>query len=56
MRYLVTILLVLGLGITMPPVMVAQANVLPNSPYTNQYETQIVPTVCPAIGPCYEPR
>ncbi len=57
MRYLVTALLVLGLGTTaMASVTFAQVNVPPNSSSTHQYGTQIVPTVCPPIGPCYEPR
>ena len=57
MRYLVTALLALGLTITaMAPVTFAQVNVPLNSPSTNQYGTLIVPTVCPVIGPCYEPR
>lgn len=57
MRYAVTALLILGLGITaMAPMAFAQLNVPPNSSFTNQSGNQIVPTVCPPIGPCYEPR
>lgn len=44
MRYVVTALLVLGLGITaLVPVASAQVNVIPSSPFTNQYGNQIVP-------------
>jgi hypothetical protein len=57
MRYVATVLLVLGLGITaMAPVAYAQVNVPPNSSSPNQYPNQIAPTVCPPIGPCYERR
>jgi hypothetical protein len=99
MRYVLTALLVLGVGITaMAPVAFAQVNVPPNSTFTNQFGNQVVPltpgatggsvcymdgvaysctqpapmtmptpsgsgsgvaggsTVCPLIGPCYEPR
>ena len=47
MRYVVTVLLVLGLGITaMAPVAFAQVNLPP----------AVGSTMCPLIGPCYEPR
>lgn len=103
MRYVVTALLVLGVGITaMAPVASAQTsgqvNLAPNNTFTNQYGNQVVPltpggggggvcymdgvaysctqpapmtmptpsrsgggvaggsTICPVIGPCYEPQ
>jgi len=99
MRYAVTALLIVGLGITaMAPVASAQVNVPPNSSWTNEYGNQVVPltpgaaggivcymdgvaysctqpapmtmptpsgsgggvaggnTVCPVIGPCYDPQ
>jgi hypothetical protein len=99
MRYVVTALLVLGVGITaMAPVASAQVNVPPNNSFINQYGNQVMPltsgggggsvcymdgvaysctqpapmtlptpsgsggsvaggsTVCPLIGPCYEPQ
>ncbi len=99
MRYVVTALLALGVGITaMAPVASAQVNMAPNSTFTNQYGNQVGPltpggnggsvcymdgvaysctqpapmtlptpsgpgggvaggsTVCPVIGPCYEPQ
>jgi hypothetical protein len=62
MRYLLTALLVLGLGITgMAPMAFAQTNVPPNSTFTNQYGNQVVPltpgagggTVCYMDGVAY---
>ena len=62
MRYVVTALLFLGLGITaMAPVAFAQVNVPPNSSFTNQYGNQTVPltpgagggTVCYMDGVAY---
>jgi hypothetical protein len=64
MRHVVTPLLVLGLGITaMSPVAFAQAN----APLQPAPLTLLIPsglggsvaggnTVCPPIGPCYEPH
>ncbi len=44
MRYVVTALLALGLGITaMAPVAPAQVNVPPNTSFTNRYGNQVVP-------------
>jgi hypothetical protein len=99
MRYIVTALLVLGVGITaMAPAASAQVNLAPNNTFTNQYGNEVVPltpggsggsvcymdgvaysctqpapmtlptpsrsgsgvaggsTICPVIGPCYEPQ
>ena len=51
MRYVVTALLVLGLGITaMLSVASAQVNVPPNSSWTNQYGNQVVPMTPGAAG------
>jgi hypothetical protein len=44
MRYVVTTLLVLGLGVTaMAPVASAQVNVPPNNTFTNQYGNTVYP-------------
>jgi len=51
MRYAVTALLVLGLGITaMAPVAFAQVNVPPNSTFTNQFGNPVVPLTPGATG------
>jgi hypothetical protein len=51
MRYVVTALLALGLGITaMPPEASAQVNVPPNSSFTNRYGNQVVPTISGGYG------
>ena len=51
MRYVVSALLVLGLGITaMVPVASAQVNVPPNGSFTNQYGNQVVPLTPGASG------
>ena len=51
MRYVVSALLVLGLGITaMVPVASAQVNVPPNGSFTNQSGNQVVPLTPGASG------
>jgi hypothetical protein len=51
MRYVVTALLVLELGITaMAPVASAQVNVPPNRTFTNQYGNKVVPLEPGATG------
>lgn len=64
MRYVATALLFLGLGITaMAPVASAQVNIPQNNTSTNLPTPPGLGgnvgggnTVCPVIGPCYEPR
>ncbi len=51
MLYVVTALLVLGLGITaMAPVASAQVNVPPNGSFTNHYGNQVVPIITGGNG------